>query len=181
MNIIVGTRIDPDTGVIVSGELDVLNSLARTAADAYVAQDRARLDLAELQARVDEHIAQMFPQLAELTRHAANLKAEYQQQQQALRDAALAFWRSLPQGAGKTLLGGTVTIAEAVRVVSYDEKAALDWCDECRPEWIIRKADKPMIEKLARADVGMIPPEVIKLELVAETRIKEAALAELAV
>lgn len=180
MNIIVGMRIDPDTGVIVSGELDVLNSLARTAADAYVAQDRARLDLAELQARVDEHIAQQFPELKELTRHAANLKTEYATQQQALRDAALAFWRSLPAGAGKTLLGGAVTIAEAVRVVEYNEVEALEWAEECRPEWVIKTADKKMIEKLARADVGMIPPEVMKLELVAETRIKEAALAELA-
>lgn len=179
MNMLIG-KIDPETGEVVNGELSALHEAARAAADAFVMADRARLDLAELQARVDEHIAQQFPQLAELTRHAANLKAEYQQQQQALRDVALAFWRSLPEGAGKTLLGGAVQIAEVVRVVAYDEKAALDWCDECRPEWVIREADKKMIENLARADVGMVPPEVLKLKVVAQTRIKEAALAELA-
>lgn len=179
MDILIST-IDLETGEVVSGELSALHEMARAAADAYVAQDRARLDLAELQARVDEHIAQQFPQLAELTRHAANLKAEYQQQQQALRDVALTFWRSLPEGAGKTLLGGAVQIAEAVRVVEYNADAALEWCEECKPEWVIKTADKKMVEKLARADVGMIPPAVMKLEVVAETRIKEAALAELA-
>lgn len=180
MDIIVGTKIDPETGEVLSGELATLHDMARAAADAFVLADRARLDLAELQARVDEAIAAQFPELKELTRHAANLKAEYQVQQQSLREAALSFWRSLPAGAGKTLLGGAVQIAEATRVVEYNAQSALDWCDECRPEWVIREADKKMIEKLARADVGMVPPEVMRLEVVAETRVKESALAELA-
>ena len=179
MDMLIG-KIDPETGEVLGGELSALHEMARAAADAFVLADRARLDLAALQARVDAAIAAQFPELKELTRHASNLATEYQQQQQALRDAALTFWRSLPAGAGKTLLGGAVQIAEAVRVVEYNADAALEWCEECKPEWVIKTADKKMVEKLARADVGMIPPEVMKLEVVAETRIKEAALAELA-
>ena len=180
MDMLIG-KIDPDTGeVIASGELSALHEQARAAADAFVMADRARLDLVALQEKVDAAIAAQFPELKELTRHAANLATEYQAQQQALRDAALTLWKSLPEGAGKTLLGGAITIAEAVRVVEYNAAAALEWCEECKPEWIIKTADKKLIEKLARADVGMVPPEVLKLETVAETRVKESALAELA-
>lgn len=173
--------IDETTGEVVSVQLAELHETARAAADAFVLADRARLDLVALQARIDEAVAVQFPELKELTRHEANLKAEYQQQQQALRDAALAFWRSLPEGAGKKLLGGAVTIAQAERVTFYDAKTALDWCDECRPEWIKREPDKKLIEKLARADATAIPREVMVIDVVIETRIAEAALAELAV
>lgn len=177
-DVIIGTQIDPETGEVISGELAALHTQARAAADVYVEMSRARMDLADLQRVVDALIAEQFPQLAELRKAEAALTAAYASHQEALREAARAFWMSLPSGAGKTLLGGAVTIAEAQRVTFYDAKVALEWCEEMRPDFIKHEADKKKVETAAR--IGLVPPGVMKVETVIETRVKEAALAELA-
>lgn len=177
-DIVIGSQIDPETGEVISGELATLHAQARAAADAYVEMSTAQMELGDLQRRIDEIIARRFPQLKTLKQRAADLERVYTEQQTALRAAALEFWQSLPEGAGKSLLGGAVTIAEAQRVTFYDPATALEWCEEMHPDFIRMEADKKLIEKQAR--IGLVPPEVMKVETVTETRIREAALAELA-
>lgn len=177
-DVIIGTQIDPETGEVISGELAALHVQARAAADAYVEMSIVQMELGDLQRRIDEIIARRFPQLKALKQRAADLERVYTEQQTALRAAALEFWQSLPEGAGKSLLGGAITIAQTERVTYYDAVIALEWCEEMRPDFIRMEADKKLIEKQAR--IGLVPPEVMKVEKVTETRIREAALAELA-
>lgn len=179
------TGIDIQTGELLEittpemKKLHTLQSAAVEAANAYAAYDRARLDYEAQQMAAQAEIERLFPHLKALMERVEALKGTYETCQQALREAALATWRALPD-AGKTYLGGAVSIAETERVTHYDPAQALAWAIEMnRGDLIKQQVDKAALQKLVLNGLE-IPGEVIICERIAETRIKESVLARLA-
>lgn len=164
MDAITGEILDDNqASLIVKGEL-----LGKTARDLELAKSA----YAQCKMEVDALIAERFPQFAGLSQAVINLQYDYDLQVQALREAVLAS--HAVTGTTK-FLDGAVIVSTTERTTHFDEKQALDYADEMGlTDFIKRTPVKAKFETLAKSKAKTsdpLPSEVIKRELVAETRI----------
>ena len=154
---------DNEATLLVQGEL-----LGKTARDLELAKSA----YAQVKLQVDALIAQHFPQFEGLSKAVDNLQYDYDLQVKNLRDAILAD--HLTTGNVK-YLEGAVTVALTERTTHFDEKIALDYADEMGlTDYVKRTPIKAKFESLAKASAKTndpLPGEVLKREMVAETRI----------
>ncbi len=159
-----------------------IDAAAREASTVLNRRDHVKARIDELEESIRERQERIATETRALNAHLydelAVLNAEMAAREEALKQMALAIWRSLgsPER-GKTFGLGSVQVKVHINVAHYDEGAALIYCDEHFPNAIKRVVDKQRLVAAMKVEaLPEVPTHVCVLEPVAAAVVLEPRL-----
>lgn len=103
-------------------DITPLTVLMENYANALVEVDRVESEMSDLQVRINNHIAEHFPELANLVKRQAEAKVNATEAKAMVKDKAL---RVDPKALA--MHGKAVYASESERVTQFDEESAIKW------------------------------------------------------